>query len=101
MSVCAKLLPVAVACGMAGSLAAQESEAPDLSFLEYLGSWQEGDDEWVVVAELAGEDSEHELDDEADDAGPTDKADDTDEQDESDDGHDGDRTDQTNAPDAD
>lgn len=34
-------------------LEAQEDEPePDLSFLEYLGSWQEGDDEWLIVAEI-------------------------------------------------
>jgi hypothetical protein len=35
---------------------AQEDEAPDLNFLEYLGSWQETDEEWEIVAELEDED---------------------------------------------
>jgi hypothetical protein len=31
---------------------AQDDEAlPDLEFLEYLGSWEESDEDWVVVAE--------------------------------------------------
>jgi len=30
---------------------AQEEEGPDLAFLEYLGSWQESDEEWLMVAE--------------------------------------------------
>lgn len=30
---------------------AQDREDPDLAFLEYLGSWGESDEEWVVVAE--------------------------------------------------
>jgi hypothetical protein len=56
MSVRAKLIPVAVACGVAGSLAAQESEAPELSLLEFLGSWgEDGDDVWFVVDGLLDE----------------------------------------------
>lgn len=40
------------------------SEAPDLAFLEYLGSWQEDDDEWLVVSELLeAEDAERATDD--------------------------------------
>jgi hypothetical protein len=30
---------------------AQDDEAPDLAFLEYLGSWEASDEEWLVVAE--------------------------------------------------
>ena len=30
----------------------QEPEDPDLDFLEYLGSWQGDDDEWLIAAEL-------------------------------------------------
>lgn len=29
----------------------QEAEGPDLEFLEYLGSWEADDDEWVIAAE--------------------------------------------------
>jgi hypothetical protein len=29
----------------------QDDDAPDLDFLEYLGSWQAEDDEWLVIAE--------------------------------------------------
>lgn len=28
----------------------QDRDVPDLEFLEYLGSWQESDADWVVVA---------------------------------------------------
>lgn len=52
MAVRLQWITVMVACGMTGSLAAQESEAPDLSFLEFLGSWEDGD-EWFVFAGLA------------------------------------------------
>ena len=48
-----RLIPVVVACGVAGTVSAQERDAPDLSFLEYLGSWEDGDAEWLVVAEMA------------------------------------------------
>jgi hypothetical protein len=44
----------AALCGLSGSTgaAAQESEAPpDIDFLEYLGSWQADDEEWLVIAE--------------------------------------------------
>jgi hypothetical protein len=47
------MLFVAVA-GFAGNGLAQDEE-PDLSFLEYLGSWQESDEEWLLIAdELMG-----------------------------------------------
>jgi len=41
----------AVALLVATAAAAQDDEAPDLAFLEYLGSWQDGDEDWLVVAE--------------------------------------------------
>ena len=31
-----------------------DEDAPDLDFLAYLGSWQEGDEEWLAVAEWEG-----------------------------------------------
>ena len=33
----------------------EEEEIPDLAFLEYLGSWQEEDEEWYLEAELEGQ----------------------------------------------
>jgi hypothetical protein len=48
MAARSKLFPIVVACGMAGTLVAQESEAPALGLLEFLGSWEEGDDEWLI-----------------------------------------------------
>lgn len=56
-----RLVLVSVAAAFAGTVNAQDEE-PDLSFLEYLGSWQEGDEEWLVVAEM---DEELEEEDEA------------------------------------
>ena len=52
---------IAVAAWLAGPAGAQE-ETPDLSFLEYLGSWQEGDEEWLLVV---GMDEDIETDGEA------------------------------------
>lgn len=51
--------------GLAAKAGAQEDE-PDLSFLEYLGSWQESDEEWLIVAEMEMEEElkdEHEASD--------------------------------------
>lgn len=34
----------------------QEDAAPELDFLEYLGSWQDTDEEWLIVEEWDGHD---------------------------------------------
>jgi hypothetical protein len=52
-----RLVLLAAVTGLAGEVQAQEDE-PDLGFLEYLGSWQESDEEWLIVAGM-----EEELDD--------------------------------------
>jgi hypothetical protein len=46
-----RLTLFAALAGFAGTIVAQDDE-PDLGFLEYLGSWEEGDDEWLIVAEI-------------------------------------------------
>ena len=59
-----RVLRIALLCGLFGygSMAvADEEEAPDLEFLEYLGSWDESDEDWVLLAE---NDAEESLDDE-------------------------------------
>ena len=56
-----RLVLISVAAVFAGAAMAQEEE-PDLSFLEYLGSWQESDEEWLLVVEM---DEELEAEDEA------------------------------------
>ncbi len=38
--------------------AKDEEELPDLEFLEYLGSWQDEDEEWYLEAELEGKPEE-------------------------------------------
>ena len=55
MAAQSRLILLAVAAGLAASAAAQEDGAPDLSFLEYLGSWQESDEEWLLIAAMEGE----------------------------------------------
>ena len=45
-------LTVAVACGLfisAGVTAAEDEEMPDMDFLEYLGSWEESDEDWLIL----------------------------------------------------
>ncbi len=53
------LIPVALACGLFASGSAQagddsveeEAELPDMEFLEYLGSWEESDEDWLILSE--------------------------------------------------
>jgi hypothetical protein len=49
-----RLMLLAAVAGFAGAVVAQDDE-PELGFLEYLGSWQEGDEEWLIVADLEEE----------------------------------------------
>jgi len=49
-------LKVAVLCGLFacnGVVAADDEVMPDMEFLEYLGSWEESDEDWVVLAAVA------------------------------------------------
>ena len=43
-------------CGLAlinsGVVVAAEEEEPDMDFLEYLGMWEESDEEWLVLDEV-------------------------------------------------
>lgn len=41
--------------GIAGPVAAADDELPDLDFLEYLGSWEESDEDWELFNEFAVE----------------------------------------------
>jgi hypothetical protein len=38
-----------------GTVAADDDVMPDMEFLEYLGSWEESDEDWVVLAAEAVE----------------------------------------------
>ena len=54
--------------GVTGIVYADDAEAPDLEFLEYLGSWEESDEDWVALAadaSIVNESKEQEEDDTA------------------------------------
>ena len=36
--------------GCSGVVAADDEVMPDIEFLQYLGSWEESDEDWVVLA---------------------------------------------------
>ena len=36
--------------GACGLVTAEDTEAPDLEFLEYLGSWEEAEEDWILLA---------------------------------------------------
>ena len=49
-----RVLRIALLCGLFGCpgvALADDEEIPDLEFLEYLGSWDESDEDWVVLAD--------------------------------------------------
>jgi hypothetical protein len=41
--------------GCAGLVAAEDEAMPDIEFLEYLGSWEESDADWVLFSEVEAE----------------------------------------------
>ncbi len=41
--------------GCSGIVAADDDGMPDMDFLEYLGSWEESDEDWVLLAAAAVE----------------------------------------------
>jgi hypothetical protein len=47
-------------CWLAAADAQQEEQesAPDLEFLEYLGAWAEGDEEWLAIEEWRKDNAE-------------------------------------------
>jgi hypothetical protein len=45
------LLPMALGALALGNGASATDGAPDTEFLEYLGSWDESDEDWLTVAE--------------------------------------------------
>ena len=59
-----KIWLTALLLGTAGMVAADE-ELPDMEFLEYLGMWEESDEEWLALADedaLLAADSEERID---------------------------------------
>lgn len=51
LSICWGLL------GGGGLTMAQEAEQPELEFLEYLGSWDASDEDWIILTETDVEES--------------------------------------------
>ncbi len=47
-------------CG--GLSFAEDVEAPEIDFLEYLGMWEESDEEWQILAEAVTADNEERSD---------------------------------------
>lgn len=41
--------------GASGALLAADSDLPEMEFLEYLGLWEESDEDWVLFSVAAGE----------------------------------------------
>ncbi len=51
-------LKIAVLCGLIGCsclASAEDDEQPDMEFLEYLGSWEESDEDWLLLNEMVKE----------------------------------------------
>ncbi len=46
----------------AGVAAAEEQDVPDMEFLEYLGMWEESDEEWQIFEETMTVDNEERSD---------------------------------------
>lgn len=61
-------------CG-AGAFAAAEKEAPEVDFLEYLGMWEESDEDWLILDETTIAENEERSDPAPDDEESTEKED--------------------------
>lgn len=51
----ARVSRVVMACsllGLSGGVTAGDDELPDVEFLEYLGSWEESDEDWLLVSDV-------------------------------------------------
>jgi hypothetical protein len=49
------VLRVIMACSLlalSGGVTAEDDELPDVEFLEYLGSWDESDEDWLLVKDV-------------------------------------------------
>jgi len=58
---CSKALLV-LAFGVTGTVLAADSQEPEMEFLEYLGLWEESDEEWLVVEHQMNVESEERID---------------------------------------
>jgi hypothetical protein len=60
--------------GCSGLVVAEDADAPDLEFLEYLGSWEDAEADWVLLApEAAPEEASNETGKESVDTSDEDK----------------------------
>lgn len=46
----------------AGAIPAAEEQAPDVELLEYLGMWEESDEDWLILNEAVAADNEERID---------------------------------------
>jgi len=51
-----------LALGVTGTVLAADSQEPEMEFLEYLGLWEESDEEWLVVEHQMNVESEERID---------------------------------------
>lgn len=58
---CKKAL-LLLAFGVPGTLLAADSQEPEMEFLEYLGLWEESDEEWLMVEHQMNLESEERID---------------------------------------
>jgi hypothetical protein len=66
MSAEGRSLEIALLCSLLGcgtAAQAAEEELPDMEFLEYLGSWEESDEDWLLFNELTGDAAREQEDD--------------------------------------
>ena len=49
------VLRFAVVCGLLGGGLVAAEEVPELEFLEYLGSWEESDEDWLLFRAIDAE----------------------------------------------
>ena len=50
------------AFGAAGPVLGANAEEPDMDFVEYLGLWEESDEEWLMVEQQIDAESEKRID---------------------------------------
>lgn len=53
MAMSVRRLVSVVALGLCSAAALAEEELPDIEFLEYLGMWEESDEDWLMFNEFA------------------------------------------------
>ena len=51
-----------LAFGAAGMVSAAEDEEPEMELLEYLGLWEETDEEWLMMEQQLNTESEQRID---------------------------------------